>query len=390
MEDERRADMHRAWNKAYFPEVPSGILTSHDIFQLEELGPRCVNSLASFSLNRIGSWLQRPDGTRWAGDERIATSWNEDAKGRQTCLITDRTSDNSWSVSWYSERGEAIIEVCEALADGTVNVLAKGEIDDGHRVERLAKRHFYTRPSGPGAVMGRFHSERYAQLFLLTSTLSPSMPPEFRLHTHDTVTGEVAGFLETQTGLLAFDGGLPGGLAAGYVRSVLDHVCAPAAEWTRDSAAQFMETLTSAGAVWGSASLSYHSGDITVCAVASPDGQPAFYHGNRAKWSGEIGYVAWFENYGRKNARLFVQMIEGGKVAEEVVNAMLAGDGNPGLVFDYETQRTLDGRSSAIAKEFFFFDYAIDVQRAVKEGKLQYDCGLWTVERPTAAPKVGP
>ncbi|MCZ7860977.1 hypothetical protein O9X98_06125 [Agrobacterium salinitolerans] len=382
MTDDRREEIRNAWSEAYFPRVPSGNLSADQIFQLEELGPRSVNSLASFSLNRIGSWLERPDGIKWAGDERISVSWDEDAKGTKTCVIVDRASEKSWTVAWYAERDEAIIEVSAVTAPGTATVLAKGEIDDGHRVERLAKRHFYTTPSGPGAVMGRFHNEAYEQLFELTSALAPSMPEDFRLHTHDTVTGEVVGYLDTQKKVLAFDGGLPGKLTAAYVRAVLDHVCAPAAVWTRDSAPQFMDAMTSAGAVWGSASLVYHDGDITTCAIPMPDGSPAFYHGNRAKWDGEIGYVAWFESHGRDDARLCVQMIMGDTAAEDVVKAMLAGNGDPVLVFDYKTQQTQPGRSSAIAKEFFFFDYACDLRRALGDGKLQTDCGLWSVERP--------
>ncbi|MBY3433646.1 hypothetical protein HFN89_05735 [Rhizobium laguerreae] len=390
MTDEGRAEIHEAWNRAFFPRVPSGKLTSDQIFQLEELGPRCINSLASFSLNRIGGWLKRPDGTTWEGDDRISTSWSEDAKGSTTCVTTDLATGKSWLVSWYSERHEAVIEVGEITASGTVNVLAKGEIDDGHRAERLAERHFYTTPSGPGAVMGRFHNESYEQLFGLTTALSPSMPEEFRLHTHNTVTGEVVGFLETQAGLLAFDGGLPGKLTADYVWAVMDHVCTPAAEWVRDSATEFAQAITSAGAVWGSASLVYHDGDITSCAIPMSDGSPAFYHGNRAKWAGEIGYVAWFDNYGRDDAKLCVEMVMGDTVAEDVVKAMLDGNGDPGFVFEYKKKQTQPGRKSAIAKEFFFFDYACDVQRAVKNGKLSQDCRLWSDEQTQTASKLDP
>jgi hypothetical protein len=369
--------------------VPTGNINSRQIFMLEEEGPRYVNSLASFSLNRIGNWLRRADDVQWAGDDRFSTTWSEEAKGRKTCILSDRTTDKSWSVSWFKERHEDKIEVAEIAGDGTTEVLASGEIDDGQRVERLKKRHFYTTPSGPGAVMARFHNEAYVQLFTLTSALSNSMPEDFRRNTHDTVTGEVVWFLGEQDKLLAFDGGLPGDLSTSYVRAVLDHVCEPVATWTLERASEFAQAMTAAGAVWGSAALIYHDGDITSCVIPMPDGSPAFYHGNRAKWTGEIGYVAWFENYGSENAKLCVQMVVDGAAPGDVVNAMLAGNGDPGLVFDYKTRRTIPDRSSPSAKEFFFFDFACDVESAIEYGKLREDCRLWPSPTTHSAPKVG-
>ncbi|MCS4089183.1 hypothetical protein [Rhizobium sp. BK176] len=391
MKDERRAEMHRAWNKACFPAVPTGEIDSHKIFMLEEEGPRYVNSLASFSLNRIGHWLKRADDVQWEGDDRFSTSWSDDAKkGKKTCILSDSALEKSWSVSWFREREEDMIEIAEIALDGTLEVLASGEIDDGLRVERLKKHNFYTTPSGPGAVMGRFHNEAYVPLFILTTALSTSMPDDFRKHTHDTVTGEVVWFLEQQDKLLAYDGGLPGALSASYVQAVLDDVTAPVANWVGDTAAEFAQAMTEAGAVWGSAAMVYHDGDITSCVIPTPDGSPAFYHGNRAKWTGEVGLVAWFENYGKKNAKLCVEMLMDDKNPEDVVNAMLSGTGSPSLVFDFKNQRTVSGQSSATTKEFFFFDFACDVESAIEYGKLREDCRLWPTATSRSAPKVGP
>jgi hypothetical protein len=354
---------------------------------MEETAGRFINPLASFALNRLNEWLTQAEGGRWQGDERFSVDWQGSGDDTVVCLLSQVGTSSKWAVTWKPKYGEATIELAKRLEDGTDEVLAQGEIDDGERVKRLEMRDFYTTPSGPGAVCGNFLGDGYEQVFALMQALSSSMPEDFRMHTDNVVTGERQGYFEGQIGLLAFDGGLPGAACAAYVQTVLDIAFEPAAERVRDTAGLLAGQLEEAGAIWGKSILTYHGGDISVCAIAMPDRSPAFYHGNGAKWSGEIGYISWFENFGTDDVRLCVQMFNDADDLDAIVEAVVSGNGNPSLAYDYERKSSPAGRASWSAREFFFFDYAIDLQQAVEEG-ISSDNFPWKAISLANPPKV--
>jgi hypothetical protein len=379
---------------SWLPDIPFGDMTPRSMQQLTDAIWESSAPLASYALNRVGTWL---DGSKpFNGDETFDVAWSSGEtkltvfknKGRgaepdRICTLTRKADGARWEVKWAKAKYRDVPEISLSRVsdDGNLIEICNGEITTGE--PGTGNRHGFSNCPPPvrGSVEGFVRLGAFDDLVEFCSAVRPSMPDTlFNVSLEKTATFAHLQRLEELMLLLAADGGLPGRLCKRREDMVVRIANASAAKWMQTQYAPLIAGLRERGAEWGKGLIAYNDADYRCCLVDFDDGTIGLFSDNAATCSDERSYVARLNMKDGAVTGVEVHLLRDAEAsyADEIA-AIGARAASPDFVHDYESRSVSfpGGRDGWIAMNMFLWQSMADSTYALDDGKIETDSYFW-------------